>query len=378
MAAMKHRKSRISIAYGVMGYGRGHAMRSAAVLPALMERYNVTVYAGGDAYEAMVDRFPVVRIPTLGYAYGPGGRISWSHTMAKNVPAASDLLLGGNGMRNLLRELRLRDTRLVISDSEAWTHRAARRLGLPRISFDHVGIIAWCNPPLPREDWLSGHRDALGYRFLMGNPERILLSSFYPAVPRRPGIEIIPPLMRDEVVNTRPSEGDYLLAYFNKGQEQYLPSVEDTLKQLPCPVRIYGTSRSGQDGNLTYLPPANQAFVEDVAGSQAILSTAGNQLIGEALYYRKPILVVPEDCFEQRLNAYMVKRMGIGERAALTDLNIDAIEAFLVNADTYRANMRQYSADGRQVAVARMLDMTADLLATASTTSQPRLIPSSA
>ena len=38
------------IAYGVMGYGRGHAMRTMSVLPALMAEHEVTVFAGGDAY----------------------------------------------------------------------------------------------------------------------------------------------------------------------------------------------------------------------------------------------------------------------------------------------------------------------------------------
>lgn len=353
---------KIAIAYGVMGYGRGHAMRTSAVLPALMDKYDVTVYAGGDAYEAMADRFPVVRIPTLGYAYGDEGRISWSRTLVKNIPAARDLLLDGSGMQALKQSLLDKKTRLIISDSEAWTHRAARQLGLPRIGFDHVGIIAYCNPPLPREDWLDGHRDAIGYRFLMGEPDRVLLSSFYPAVPRRAGIEIIPPLMRDEVVETSPTTGDYLLAYFNKGHEQFLPNVEAALKALPWPVRVYGTGGQGKDGNLTYRPPANRAFVSDVAGSYAILSTSGNQLVGEAIHFRKPILVMPEDCFEQRLNAFMVKRMGIGDRAQITQLSSDQVETFLVNADTYRSNMARYASDGRQAAIDALMRMTEQLL----------------
>lgn len=357
--------NRPAIAYGIMGYGRGHAMRSAAVLPALMERYDVTVYAGGDAYDAMAADFPVVRIPTIGYAYGTGrnrGRISWPHTVQKNLPTMRDLLLGGTGMRQLTRELRRRNTRLIISDSEAYTHRAARRLGLPRIGFDHVGIIAYCNPPLPREDWFAGHRDAIGYRLLMGEPDRVLLSSFYPAVPRRPGIEIIPPLMRDEVRNVTPRCGDYLLAYFNKGHEQYLPHVEAALKSLNWPVKVYGTGREGLDGNLTYRPFSNRGFVEDVAGAHAVLSTSGNQLIGESIYFRKPILVLPEDCFEQRLNAFMVKRMGIGERGDMATLSSEMIEAFLINTDTYRRNMLRYRGDGRDAAIETLLGMTAELI----------------
>ena len=40
---------------------------------------------------------------------------------------------------------------VVISDSEAWTHQAAQRLGIPRIGFDHIGVIAYCKPHFPPE-----------------------------------------------------------------------------------------------------------------------------------------------------------------------------------------------------------------------------------
>ncbi|MBN2447789.1 MAG: hypothetical protein JXO22_13745, partial [Phycisphaerae bacterium] len=50
------------IAYGVMGYGRGHATRTAAVLPTLMRRHDVLVLGGRDAYAALSADYPVVRI----------------------------------------------------------------------------------------------------------------------------------------------------------------------------------------------------------------------------------------------------------------------------------------------------------------------------
>jgi len=52
---------RLKIAYGVMGYGRGHATRVRSVLPALLERHDVTVFAGGDAVPVLAPLAPVVR-----------------------------------------------------------------------------------------------------------------------------------------------------------------------------------------------------------------------------------------------------------------------------------------------------------------------------
>lgn len=351
----------MNIIYGVMGYGRGHAMRTAAVLPSLMEEHNVLVLAGPDAYEVLHKRFPSVLIPCIGYVYDDSGRISPSLTIRRNAQPMLDLLTGGPETQRVERLIRDHNTDLVISDSETWTHRAARKMGIPRISFDHVGIIAYCKPPLPREDWLLGHRDALGYLSMMGIPDRILVSSFYPALPRRPGTEVIGPLMRDEVLAQTASDGDYLLAYFNKGMHQFLPHVEQALKELSLPVKVYGTGRKGRSGNLEYRPRANEAFVKDMAGCRAMLSTSGNQAMGEAIHFGKPVYVLPEDCFEQRLNAYMVKRMGIGERGSFDTLRSDQIEEFLLNEDCYRANMATHRRDGRREAVQTLKRFIAEL-----------------
>src|SRR3546814_6251400 len=71
---------------------------------------------------------------------------------------SSDLLFGGRGIDQVSEAMRSRGIELVISDSEAWTHRVAQRLNLPRISFDHVGIIAYCKPHFPPDLWALGDR----------------------------------------------------------------------------------------------------------------------------------------------------------------------------------------------------------------------------
>jgi uncharacterized protein (TIGR00661 family) len=248
---------------------------------------------------------------------------------------------------------------VLFRSSEAWCHRAAALLRLPRISFDHVGIIAWCKPHFPAELWLTGMRDAAGYRALMGQPDRTLISSFYKAEPRQPGTRIVGPMLRDEVLRAsaggRPKAkappNDYLLAYFNKGEHQYQSHVERALRLLDQPVVVYGTSRRGRDGNIDYRAPSNEWFVNDLAQCRAVISTAGNQLIGEAIHFGKPILALPEQAFEQRLNAHMIERMGVGMRGDMARLTPSDIDRFLGNESWYRSHMDEHARDGRQDAI---------------------------
>ena len=342
------------IAYGVMGYGRGHAMRTMSVLPALMAEHEVTVYAGGDAFDVLAPLFPTVRIPTIGYRYNNRGGHSVPRTVRENLAPMADLLLRGPGTDALERELTSRGTELIISDSEAWTHRAAQRLGIPRISFDHVGIIAWCRPHFPTDLWLAGQRDAWGYRTLMGEPDRVLISSFYPAEPYRDDARIVGPMLRDVVKAQKPARGDFLLVYFNKGMHQYRAHVDRTLRLLEMPVKVYGTPWEGSSENIEFCAPSNEWFVRDLAQCRAVLSTAGNQLIGEALHLGKPLLAVPEDAFEQRLNAAMVERMGVGMRVGASALTPSHVDRFLSQEDAFAARTAEYAGDGRTEAVATL------------------------
>ena len=75
----------MKIAYGVHGYGRGHAARALAVLPELVRRHDLLVLAADDAYHALRVAYNVVRIPGLRYALGVGGRRSARGTIRRAI-----------------------------------------------------------------------------------------------------------------------------------------------------------------------------------------------------------------------------------------------------------------------------------------------------
>ncbi len=339
------------IAYGVFGYGRGHATRTAAVLPDLMRRHDVQLYAGADAYDQLSPQYRVVRIPTMGYGYGKDGRLTTWHTFRKNGWHIFDMLFRGpefQQVRDAILDFR---PDVIISDAEPWTHRVARHLRIPRIGFDHFGVMVYCKPKIPFGDRIKSRRDVFVYRTLMGRPERIIVSSFYHAPPRWDRVRVIGPLLRDEILNATPTAGEHLLVYFNKGQYQFQPHIERALREINVPVLIYGTERRGVDGHLHFKPPSNVPFVEDMASCRAIISTAGNQLVGEAVHLGKPMLVMPEDCVEQRLNGTQLAAMGLGMKIAHADLSVDRLREFLDNEQVYQANIRQRRRDGRREAV---------------------------
>jgi uncharacterized protein (TIGR00661 family) len=361
----------VRIAYGVFGYGRGHATRSAAVLSALIRQHQVLILAGGDAYDQLSLNFPVVRIPSMGYAYAPGGKRSNYLTLRQNAWYGLDVLFGGPVSQQVTAALSDFRPDVVISDAEPWTHQAARRLRIPRIGFDHFGILAHCRVPMPLLDRLLSVRDVWIYRMLMGRPERVIVSSFYPAPPRGPGIEVVGPLLRDEVLRFRPRDAGHYLCYLNKGEHLFTPRVEAALQHLPAPVLVYGTQRRGVHGRLDFRPLSNVPFVEDLAGCRAVISTAGNQLVGEALYLSKPMLVMPEDCVEQRLNAAAVARLGIGMATRMDRLSPAVVAEFVRREAEFREGMRRHVRDGRAEALSTIERYLRELAPDAEERSRP-------
>src|SRR5262249_13674272 len=205
------------------------------------------ICAGGDAVTTLRSVGEVRSIPTMRHGYR-GGRFSVLATVTDNLPVMAQLLSEGQEFRSLVDDVRAFRPDLASCEAEPWGHRAAARLGVPRIGFDHYGVIVHCRPPRGSASWLAHRRDQVLYRTLMGEPDRVLVSSFYDAEPVRPGVRCVGALLRAEVRATAPSAGSHLLVYLNNGAHQFTPAVEACLHRTRMPAIIYGTPRTGTGG----------------------------------------------------------------------------------------------------------------------------------
>lgn len=350
------------IAYGIHGYGRGHAMRAMAVLPELTRRHEVLMLAGGDAHAALGQDHRVIRVPMLRYHYNRRRRIAPLATMKHMTPLLLDVWLRGPTLACVMDTLEDFRPDVVISDSEIYSHHAARVMRIPRITFDHFGFLVYCRPEMSRLDRIRCRLNALVYRRLFGEPERIIVSSFFDAPPIREGIRVVGPVIRPEVRRVQPSRREHLMVYLSMGRHEYTDQIEQALLQLDCPVLVYGTDWRGQQGNLQFKPIANQPFIEDLAGCRAVFATTGNQLLGEVIHFGKPILGMPIDCLEQRLNAAQIERMGIGMAVRRGEVTADLLRGFLTREEEFAGNARGEARDGAREAIEAIETFAAELI----------------
>lgn len=346
------------------GEGRGHATRMRALVEKLRPRHRLHLFAPGNAHEILAPTYAgtevqVTKIPGIFNAYSSNRRLDYLGTgrhAAKYVAGLPKLV------RTLRDQMRRERPDLVICDFEPALPRAARAAGIPYMVVDHQHFLVVND--LSSLPWnLRFHAKTMRpivkliYR---PAPRAVVVSSFY-APPLEDGVENVEQVgvfLRPRVLARAPEAGRHVLVYLRKFGP---PEVMRALRELPRPTIVYGLGVRPPEGNLTFRAIDEEAFVDDLARADALISTAGNQIVGEALYLQKPVLAMPEaNNFEQAINAHFLRQSGAGDFVPLEKCRAADIRGFLDRLDDFRRFGDRARLDGTEAAAAaveRQLDL---------------------
>ncbi len=334
------------------GEGRGHATRMRALVEALAPEHTVHVFAPGDAHAFLAPLFadtPVRlhQLPGLRFGYDACDRISYLQT-ARRLLAYLRALPGT--IECLSTRLRREQPDLVITDFEPALPRAARRCGRPFLSVDHQHFLRTSDlrqlPPLLR--WRAAYMGAVVGAYYRGQVETVVSSFYFP--PLRRGVRKVTQVgvfLRRAVRQTRPRTGRHLVAYWRRAVPE---AVLAALERTGLETRVYGLGTRPARGRVSFHPISETRFLEDLASSTALIGTAGNQLVGEALYLGKPVFALAETGnFEQAINAHFLHTSGAGEALPMEDFTEARLHHFLARLDGYRSRIRPERLDGLPV-----------------------------
>ena len=260
----------------------------------------------------------------------------------------------GQQIERLAADFRRDRPDMVLSDFEPTVARAAHRCGVPVMSLDHQHfLLCYDLSALPWNLRLYANSMRPFVRLFGIGQQRTVISAFY-FPPLRPGCEDVVqvgPLLRSFVRQTKPIAGDHLLCYLRR----HTPvRVLDLLVELDLPLRIYGLGDRAPQGKAIFRPIHETQFVEDLATSRGVIAAAGNQLLGESLFFRKPFLAIPErKHYEQRINAHFLKLLGGGEWVTVDQLRRTHLSKFIDALPHYRDQLRRspHTFDGTDAAV---------------------------
>jgi len=346
-----------TIFYSLAGEGRGHATRVRTIVEHLRSEHRFVLFAPGDAFDMLAPLYAnsdvrVVRIPGLHFEYAASRALSpWRTTRGSlaylaRLPAV---------VRRLEREFDSERPDLVITDFEPALPRAAARRGVPFVSLNHQHFLVTSDfSQLPKILQLRaaalGELVKLYYR---GQATTIVSSFCFPKLRAGLGPTVqVGPLLRPQVLAARAEHGKHLVVYLRKfGPDRLF----DALAATGCEVRAYGLGAQPSVGRIHFHAIDERRFVEDLATSHALVTTAGNQLLGEALYLRKPVLAFPEPSNpEQELHGHLLANERAGERLDFAAVDAAALRGFLGNVEYYRSQIVTERLNGNVAALAEL------------------------
>lgn len=328
----------------------GHATRSRVVLQHLVDSgHEVEIMTSGRAKDFLAKHFEGVnRIHGLHFVTEDNrvrlGRTLWSNVLAGTAGLPRNI----EAYFELIAEFR---PEVVISDFESWTYFYGKVHRLPVFSIDNMQIINRCTQP---PEILAGEQAnfEIARAFVKSKLpfcDHYLITTFFRPEIRKDHTSLHPPILRPEILATTPTQGDHLLVYQTaEGHAQ----LADVLKHFDIECRVYGMHRGlteeKVDGNLRHRPFSEQGFIHDLATSRAVIAGGGFTVMGEAVYFHKPMLAVPlEKQFEQTLNARWLQHLGYGQYVKEID-DPAQVRAFLDAVPACAEKLASYSQDGNE------------------------------
>jgi len=340
------------ILYGVNGEGAGHSTRAKEVISHLVEKgHTVHVVSFDRGLQNLSQDFEVTQIFGLRLSY-VNNRLRYGRTVTKNLLTAPRARKSFSRLMQLADEWRID---LVCTDFEPLTCYLGHHRKLPVISIDNQHCLVNATISYPRQFRREAAAAKLVTRMMTPRADAYLVISFFEAPLRHRRTFMFPPILRREILQARPSQGDYVLVYVTSPAAE----IADLLRNINCRFVCYGFNRAGEEGNIQFKKPSLDGFLQDLTRCKAIIANAGFSLVSEALHLGKPYLAIPvKRQFEQVFNAYYVDKMNYG--VYWDELNKERVEAFLFNLDSYRASLASYPRAGNAALLGKLDELIAE------------------
>ncbi|MFI2369844.1 glycosyltransferase family protein [Streptomyces sp. NPDC018833] len=337
----------LNVIIGVNGIGMGHSVRQSVIAQYLRDRgHQVRIVTNGSArVEYFRDLgFPAWDgwMPTL---IARGDRINGSDAVRSNIRQTPAGIAQHLRLRRIIRRTGIPD--VFITDYEPNTPRLAYHFGKPLISVDQQSKYRHLN--LPTVGRYARTADEQRLRYFTPHAQRSFICSYVPLEADDGTLEfiapVVPDLVRSTPVTTEPLATAYFSRYFDHGPEESVRTLAEVFRQYvpERALRIYAHSdeieslRQYADGKIEICAFDREAFIADMARSEAVFSNAGFNLISEAFVLGKPVHLVPLPTYDQHWCAKVVHEAELGTTAPRIDR--EAILDFLNRSRELRNNV---------------------------------------
>lgn len=300
----------MKVLYGVQATGNGHITRARVMAPALAEaEVEVDYLFSGRPADELFDMEPFGDFQVrrgLTFSMGDGGKVKMLDTLLKN------------NLWQLWQDVRMLDLSrydLVISDFEPVTAWAARLQGKPSVGIAHQYAFLH---PLP--DGIYSRLLKPGIRLFAPVDQGVGVhwSAF--------DAPMVPPLIRPPAFASSFGQA-LILVYMPHETDEVLHGWFRNFPRYQFHVYSKRQQPTTRD-NVRFFPLSREAFEQDLAACDGVISNCGFGLASETMQYGKKLLCKPmQGQAEQQSNARILDKL---ELATIVDeLSESAITQWL-------------------------------------------------
>ena len=284
----------MKVLYGIQGTGHGHVSRAREILPELSKLADVDVLMSGTNCRMTVDGQRVATRRGLSLTYDSRGAVSYLKT-------ALDI----NPIR-FLRDVQTLDIDqydLVISDFEPISSWAAIMSGTTCIALSHQAAFLSNRTPRPSSEsriaeyilrYFAPSHKQIGFHFL--RYDRFIEG----------------PIIRSDVRNLNPTQGDHISVYLPAFDPETLISIFSKFRQVKWEIFSPFCDESVTRHHVTVHPVGNEPFLRSMESCLGVVTSAGFETCAEAIYLGKKLLAIPiKNQYEQLCNAEALNGMGV-------------------------------------------------------------------
>jgi len=350
----------MKVLYGVPGEGMGHATRSKVVIDHLIKKgHQLCVVSSGRAFQFLDKSFPskVIEIKGFHFAY-KNAEVSKMATFMSNFKSAGKNLIYNTGKKILIQRSFSPD--VVITDFESFSFLFAKEHRLPIISIDNMQVMDRCilDITISKEEKSNYQLAKNIVKAKVLGCDHYLVSSFFEAEIEKKNTTLVPPIIRESILNAARFNGKHILMYQTSSS---LRTVKETLQQLPNETFfVYGMNQDYTEGNVTFKPFSEDGFIKDLASAKAVIANGGFSFISEAVYLKKPVYSFPiHNQFEQWMNAAYIEKSCYGRH--FDTLQPDGLKSFLYDLSSFEYKLSQYQQSGNEVLFTKLDSLLSEL-----------------
>ncbi len=283
----------MKILYGLPTTGNGHIARAMALIPELRKHAKVDVLVSGPEYGLKDTLNPKYKMTGFTFDFNQKGRISF----AKTIKSARFIRF----LREVLT-LDVSDYDLIVSDLDPITAWAARLQN--KKSFGVGNPYMFLSKKLRKE-----------YGVTLAVDEAIKLFAgcqTYRAINYEKTEDwFYTPIVRDDIRKAKITEDNHYTVYLNTYKTGYLVKHFNKLKELNFELFTPKVKKDKKIGNVTLKPVENKNFVKSFSSCKGFITAGGFEAASEGLYLGKKMLIIPLNAFEQKMNAKILKKLGV-------------------------------------------------------------------